>query len=304
MVSSAAGICYICTRQEMKSVESIKAYVELTKPRITLLLLAVTMASFYVASPASVNWLRLAVLTVATALLAGGVFALNAYMERDSDLLMRRTENRPLPSRRLPPRNVLVFGAALTAAAVLLHSLLLGWVTGSLAFLVFVSYDLVYTPLKRRTELHTALGAISGAIPPLLGWAAARGSLDANAWILFAILYLWQFPHFIAIEVMYKDDYARAGIRIIPAIEPRGNAATAAILSAVCLLLFASAAPSLTGLAGKVYLVGGLLMGAGFLAAGILFAASRTRKRARMVLLASVAYLPMVFVLMVLDAAR
>ncbi|MGA2480074.1 MAG: heme o synthase [Spirochaetia bacterium] len=284
--------------------DKLKAYVELTKPRITLLLLAVAMASFYVASPGAVNWPRLAVLTVATALLAGGVFALNAYMERSSDLLMRRTENRPLPSRRLPPRNVLIFGAVLTASAVLLHSLLLGWVTGTLAFLVFVSYDLVYTPLKRRTELHTALGAISGAIPPLLGWAAARGSLDANAWILFAILYLWQFPHFIAIEVMYKDDYARAGIRIIPALEPQGNAAAATIISAVCLLLIAGAVPSLTGLAGKIYLVGGLLVGVGFLAAGVFFAANKTRKRARFVLLASVAYLPLVFVLMVADAAR
>jgi heme o synthase len=288
----------------MNSVQNVWAYVELTKPRITLLLLAVAVASFYVAAPGTVNWPRLGVLTVATALLAAGVFALNAYIERSSDLLMRRNENRPLPSKRLPPRNVLIFGAALTATAVLLHSLLLGWVPGTLAFLVFVSYDLVYTPLKRHTELHTAFGAISGAIPPLLGWAAARGSLDANAWILFAILYLWQFPHFIAIEVMYKDDYARAGIRIIPALEPRGNAAAATILSAVCLLLIAGAAPSLTGLAGKVYLVGGLVAGAGFLATGIFFAASKTRKSARFLLLASVAYLPVVFLLMVLDGAR
>jgi heme o synthase len=304
MVSDRAGICYIGARRRMKKTGNLKAYFEVTKPRITLLLLAVAMAAFYVASPDAVDWLRLAVLTVATALLAGGVFALNAYIERDSDLLMRRTENRPLPSRRLPPRGVLIFGAALTTTAVLMHALLLGWVAGTLAFLVFVSYDLVYTPLKKRTELHTALGAISGAIPPLLGWAAARGSLDANAWILFAILYLWQFPHFVAIEVMYKDDYARAGIRVIPALEPRGNAAAVTIVAAVCLLLFAGAAPSLTGLAGKVYLFGGLLIGAGFLAAGVSFALARTRKRARFVLLASVAYLPLVFVLMVLDAVR
>ena len=288
----------------MNGRENIKAYIELTKPRITLLLLAVAMASFYVASPDSVNWMRLAVLTVATALLAAGVFALNAYIERSTDLLMRRTENRPLPSRRMLPRNALLFGAALTTCAVLMHTLLLGWVAGTLAFMVFVSYDLVYTPLKRRTELHTALGALSGAIPPLLGWAAAQGSLDANAWILFAILYLWQFPHFIAIEVMYKDDYARAGIRIIPALEPRGNAAAATILAAVCLLIIAGAAPSLTGLAGRVYLLGGLLVGAGFLTAGIFFAIDKSRKRARYLLLASVAYLPLVFVLMVADAAR
>jgi protoheme IX farnesyltransferase len=288
----------------MNGRENIKAYIELTKPRITLLLLAVAMASFYVASPDAVNWMRLAVLTVATALLAAGVFALNAYIERGTDLLMRRTENRPLPSRRMLPRNALLFGAALTTCAVLMHALLLGWVAGTLAVMVFVSYDLVYTPLKRRTELHTALGAVSGAIPPLLGWAAARGSLDANAWILFAILYLWQFPHFIAIEVMYKDDYARAGIRIIPALEPRGNAAAATILAAVCLLIIVGAAPSLTGLAGRVYLLGGLLVGAGFLAAGIFFAIDKSRKRARYLLLASVAYLPLVFVLMVADASR
>jgi heme o synthase len=285
-------------------VDIVKSYVELAKPRITILLLAVAVASFYVASPHAVDWTRFVVLAVATALLAAGVFALNAWMERGTDALMRRTENRPLPSQRILPRNAFAFGAALTAAAVLLYSLALGWVAGVLAFLVFVSYDLVYTPLKRRTELHTALGAISGAIPPLLGWAAARGTLEANAWILFAILYLWQFPHFIAIEVMYKDDYARAGIRVIPALGPHGTAAAGTIVMAVGLLLFAGVAPTLVGMAGRVYLYGSLAAGAVFLAAGILFALRRTKKNARRVLLASVTYLPVVFVLMVADAVR
>jgi protoheme IX farnesyltransferase len=288
----------------MNGVDTLKAYLELTKPRITLLLLAVAVASFYIASPDSVDGMRLVILAVGTAFLAAGIFALNAYLERGVDGLMRRTENRPLPSRRLAPRNALAFGIALTSLAVILHTVFLGWVTGALSIFTFVSYDLVYTPLKRRTELHTALGALSGAIPPLLGWSAARGSLNANAWILFAILYLWQFPHFLAIEVMYKDDYARAGIRILPAVEPRGNAAAATIVAAVCLLLFIAAVPSLTGLAGRVYLIGCLLIGAGFLAVGVFFAVRRSRKSARIVLLASVLYLPMVFVLMALDVGR
>ncbi len=207
------------------ALDRLKAYLELTKPRITLLVLAVSIASFYLASPGVVAWPRLLLTVLGTTLLAFGVFALNHYGERDTDGMMRRTDRRPLPGKRLTPREVLSFGASLTAAAVILTGATLGWVAGAVALFTFVSYVLVYTPLKRRTAFHTALGALSGATPPLLGWAGATGTVDLNAWILFGILFFWQFPHFLAIEMMYRDDYAAAGIKVLPVTDASGGAA-------------------------------------------------------------------------------
>ena len=190
----------------------MKNYFQLIKPRITILILLVAMAAFYLADPGSMDWKKFTVMIVATALLASGIFALNAYLERDTDLLMRRTASRPLPGKRLLPRQALAFGVIVTFAALFLLVLRLGWVAGAVGLFTFVSYVLVYTPLKRRTELHTALGALSGATPPLIGWAAARGSLEPGAWILSGILFLWQIPHFLALAWLYREDYAKAGV--------------------------------------------------------------------------------------------
>ena len=278
-------------------------YLQLIKPRITILVLVVAMASFYISDPVSMDWRKLVLMTVATGLLACGIFALNAYLERDVDLLMGRTKGRPLPSRRLPPGQALAFGVIATAAGIALLAMRLGLIAGALGAFTFVIYDLVYTPLKRRTELHTAIGALSGATPPLIGWAAARGTLEPGAWILSGLLFLWQFPHFLAIESMYRDDYERAGIRVLPVSEPTGAAAAWVMLAALGMLVALSIAPFLTGHASRVALAGSLLVGAGFLAAGVFHLLRRSRTSARLVLRASVAYLPLVFAFLVFAPA-
>jgi heme o synthase len=287
-----------------RGADRLKSYLELIKPRITILILLVAMASFYLANPGSMDWRRFALMTVATGLLACGIFALNAYLERDTDLLMGRTARRPLPGKRLLPRQALAFGVIVTAFALLLLSARLGWIAGLVGLFTFISYVLVYTPLKRRTELHTAIGALSGATPPLIGWAAARGSLEPGAWILSGILFLWQFPHFLAIESMYRDDYERAGIRVLPVSEPTGAAAASVMVATLCLLLLLSAAPFLAGLSSRGALLGCLVVGAGFLAAGVFHLLKKTPKSARVVLRASLFYLPAVFALLVFVGPR
>ncbi len=283
---------------------AMKSYLQLIKPRITVLILLVAMASFFLASPGAVDWKKFALMTIATGLLACGIFALNAYLERDTDLLMRRTARRPLPGKRLLPRQALAFGVIVTAGALLLLSARLGWIAGLVGLFTFVSYVLVYTPLKRHTELHTAIGALSGATPPLIGWAAARGSLEPGAWILSGILFLWQFPHFLAIESMYRDDYERAGIRVLPVSEPTGGAAAAVMVVALCLLLLLSAAPFAVGISSRGALFGSFAVGTGFLAAGVFHLLKKTPKSARVVLRASVLYLPVVFALLVFAGPR
>ena len=274
-------------------------YLQLIKPRITSLVLIVAVASFYLAAPGSVDWLRLAMMTLGTGVLAAGIFALNQYMERDVDLVMGRTKNRPIPSHRLKPGEVLSFGVIATAAGIALLGMRSGLVAGVLGAATFIVYDLLYTPLKRRTVLHTAVGALSGATPPLIGWAAARGTLDIGAWILFGLLFLWQFPHFLAIETMYRDDYARAGIRVLPVSEPTGAAAAWVMVAALGLLPVLSGALFLARLSGWIALAGSLAAGAAFLAAGVAHLLSRSRASARLVLRASIIYLPAVFALLV-----
>jgi protoheme IX farnesyltransferase len=283
----------------------MKSYFQLIKPRITILILIVAMASFYLADRVgSPDWNKFVLMTVATGLLASGIFALNAYLERDTDLLMKRTASRPLPAKRLLPGQALAFGIIVTAVALILLSARLGWIAGLVGLFTFVSYVLVYTPLKRHTELHTAVGALSGATPPLIGWAAARGSLEPGAWILSGILFLWQFPHFLSIESMYRDDYARAGIRVLPVSEPTGAAAAAVMIAAMCLLLPLTAAPFFAGLSSRGALVGCLVGGAAFLAAGVFHSLRKTPQSARIVLRTSVLYLPLVFALLVFAGPR
>jgi protoheme IX farnesyltransferase len=216
---------------------------------------------------------------------------------------MGRTKNRPIPSRRLPAGQVLAFGAIATSAGIALLATRLGLVAGALGAFTFVVYDLVYTPLKRRTVLHTVVGALSGATPPLIGWAAARGTLDPGAWILAGLLFLWQFPHFLAIESMYRDDYARAGIRVLPVYEPTGAAAAWVMVAALGLLVALSAVPFLAGFSGKAALAGSLLVGGVFLGSGVFHLVRRSRMSARMVLRASVLYLPVVFAFLVFSPA-
>jgi protoheme IX farnesyltransferase len=234
-------------------------------------------------------------------LLCAGISTLNQYIERDLDGRMLRTRTRPLPSGRLAPRDALIFGLVLSALAIGFVWYLVNGLSALLGVLTFVSYLFLYTPLKTRTTMSTVLGAFPGAMPPLIGWVAATGGLSVEGWILFAILFLWQFPHFLAIAWMYRDDYARAGIKMLPVVEPQGKVTSQQIVSYTLMLLPMSLLPTFVSLAGWVYFAGALALGLGFLFFSAHTALSISTWRARRLLLASVLYLPALFALMVVN---
>ena len=276
-------------------------YLALTKPRITLLVVVTALAGYWMgARPGAGAW-GWAHLAAGVALLSGGISTLNQYLERRLDACMRRTRGRPLPAGKLDPGRALLFGVGLSAVAEVYLYLVLNPLTALCGAVAFASYLFVYTPLKTRTSLSTAVGAVPGALPPLMGWAAARGELSLEAWALFAILFLWQFPHFLAIAWLYREDYARAGIRMLPVVEPEGQVTGRQIVSYTLLLVPVSLVPALVGLAGPVYLGGALLLGLGFLLVSVRSALSLSRHPARLLLQASVVYLPLLFALMTLN---
>jgi len=281
--------------------ERVGAYVELTKPRITTLIVLTSAAGFALASPASVDYLSLLRAMLGIALLSSGIATINQYMERDLDALMRRTANRPLPTGKLLPWEALAFGASLTVLAEIYLAVLVNPLTALLGLTVIAGYLFGYTPLKTRTSLSTMVGAFPGAVPPLIGWAAARGTIGLEAWVLFAILFLWQFPHFLAIAWMYREDYSRAGILMLPVVEPDGKVTAQQIVVYTVLLLPVSLLPTVLGISGKVYLYGAIVLGLLFLFSSLRAAFSKSRQEARRLLLASVIYLPLLFILMVLD---
>jgi protoheme IX farnesyltransferase len=277
------------------------AYVELTKPRITSLIVLTSAAGFVLGSVGGVNYVQLAHAMIGIALLSSGIGTLNQFMERDLDGLMRRTADRPLPSRRLFPFEALWFGVTLTALAEGYLALFVNVLTALLGLTVIAGYLFVYTPLKTRTTLSTALGAFPGAMPPLMGWTAARGQLDVAAWVLFAILFLWQFPHFLAIAWMYREDYGRAGIRMLPVVEPDGRVTGQQIIVYALMLVPVSLLPTILGISGRTYLFAALVLSLLFLASSIRAALSKSNQHARQLLLASVLYLPLLFGVMVLN---
>jgi protoheme IX farnesyltransferase len=238
---------------------------------------------------------------IGIALLSSGIATINQYMERDLDALMRRTANRPLPSGKLLPWEALAFGVGLTGLAEVYLAVLVNPLTGLLGLAVIAGYLFAYTPLKTRTSLSTMVGAFPGAVPPLIGWAAARGTVGLEAWVLFAILFLWQFPHFLAIAWMYREDYSRAGILMLPVVEPDGRVTAQQIVVYTLLLLPVSLLPTALGISGKVYFYGAIVLGLLFLCSSLRAAFSKSRQEARRLLLASVIYLPLLFILMVLD---
>ena len=277
------------------------AYLELTKPRITSLIVLTSAAGFVLGSHSTVDYVKLAHAMVGIALLSSGIGTLNQFMERDLDGLMRRTADRPLPSRRLFPFEALWFGVTLTAMAEVYLGLFVNVLTALLGLTVIAGYLFVYTPLKTRTSLSTAVGAFPGAMPPLMGWTAARGEIDVAAWVLFAILFLWQFPHFLAIAWMYREDYGRAGIRMLPVVEPDGRLTGQQIIAYALMLVPVSLLPAILGISGKVYLGVAIVLSLLFLASSVRAALSKSNQHARQLLLASVLYLPILFGVMVLN---
>ena len=287
--------------ERLSARERLAAYAELTKPRITFLIVLTAAAGFALASPVRVDYAALCSAMVGIALLSSGIATLNQYMERDLDALMRRTADRPLPSGKLSSWEALLFGAGLTVVAEIYLAVLVNPLSAVLGLTVIAGYLFAYTPLKTRTTLSTMVGAFPGAVPPLIGWAAARGSISIEAWVLFAILFLWQFPHFLAIAWMYREDYARAKILMLPVVEPDGRVTAQQIVVYTLLLLPVSLLPTVLGISGKVYLYGAIVLGLLFLYSSVRAALFKSRQEARRLLLASVIYLPLLFILMVIN---
>ena len=279
--------------------ERLTAYVALTKPRITVLLVLSMWAGFVVGTPGRVNYALFLHTTLATILLASGVATLNQFIERDLDALMKRTATRPLPSGKLALWEALGFGSFLTLASLAYLYWAVNPLSAWVGLAVIIGYVLLYTPLKTRTPLSTTIGAFPGALPPVLGWAAASGEIGVGAWVMFAVLFFWQFPHFLAIAWMYKEDYQQAGILMLPVVESDGRVTARNIVSYTALLLPVSLLPTYLHIAGWLYFGGALLLGLWFLRASIKSARSKTKPDARKLLLASVLYLPLVLGLLV-----
>jgi protoheme IX farnesyltransferase len=283
----------------------MRHYIALTKPRITWLILMSTAVGYFFGMKhqwrGAADWLLMLHTLIGTGLIASGTAALNQWYERDADSLMRRTAGRPIPSGKLSAGRALWFGIVLVVAGFCELVWGVNALAGTLGALTMGSYLFLYTPLKQRSHLSTVIGALPGAVPPLIGYAASYGALTPEAWTLFAILFVWQFPHFLAIAWMYRDDYARAGIRMLPVVEPDGMSTSRQIVLYASTLIPVSLFPVLLGMSGKIYLVGSLLLGGWFLYTGVRVALDRTNVRARQVLLASVIYLPLIYGLMVFD---
>ena len=276
-------------------------FVLLTKPRVVLMVLVTTLVGFYVGSVGVSDPLRLLHALVGTGLAAAGSLALNQFLERDVDGRMERTRRRPLPDKRLRPTEALYFGCALTVAGPAYLGLTTNWLSAVVVAVTAASYLLAYTPLKRRSSLCTILGAIPGALPPVAGWVAARGEFGVGVWVLFGILFLWQLPHTLAIAWVYRRDYARADLRMLPVVDPEGASTGRQVIINCLALLAVGLLPTLVGMTGPVYFLGALLLGAAMLACGLGLAATRSVGNARRLVYASIVYLPALFVLMAVD---
>jgi protoheme IX farnesyltransferase len=277
---------------------AVADWLELTKPRITAMVVFTALVGFATAAPGPLWTGVLAATLAGTALVAAGASVLNQVMERDTDALMLRTRTRPIPSGSILPREARVFGGLLTVAGL---GLLLAWcgpLAAAVALLTWTSYLFLYTPLKRRTPLATLVGAVPGALPPVIGWAAASASLNPGAFLLFAILFLWQIPHFLAIGWIYRDDYARAGVLTLPVLDREGTfTARQAVVHSLA-LLFVSLAPYASGLAGPAYLAGAFLLGVALTLFALRLRRGRDLVSARRLFLASLLYLPVLLSLL------
>jgi protoheme IX farnesyltransferase len=274
-------------------------YVTLAKPRLNLLVVASTLAGYAMGDGDMSNVLVVVALVAGTALVAGGASAFNQVIERRTDALMRRTRSRPMADGRLQPPEALVYAGALALAGLAILALAVNVLSSLVALATLVSYAAIYTPLKLRTSFATVIGAIPGALPPVIGWAAATNGLSQGAWILFGILFLWQLPHFLAIAWMYREDYARAGFPMLPVIEPDGRSTGRQSALYAAALLPLSLAPTLVGITTTTYFVGALILTLGFLGLTLRFAQTRSVADARRVFFFSILYLPVLWILMI-----
>jgi protoheme IX farnesyltransferase len=279
-------------------------FVTLAKPRLNLLVVASALAGYVMAGGDTSDVLRVVGMLVGTGLVAGGASAVNQILERGPDGLMRRTRLRPMPDGRLAARDAWLFACALTLSGLATLAISANVLSASVALVTLVTYAAIYTPLKRLSSFATVIGAIPGALPPVIGWAAARNELSQGAWVLFGILFLWQLPHFLAIAWMYREDYARAGFPMLPVIEPDGRSTARQSVLYAAALVPLSLAPTLLGMTGAVYFGGALFIAIVFLGLAVRFAATRSVADARRLFFGSIIYLPVLWVLMIADKVR
>jgi len=279
--------------------EVLRDYVALTKPRLNFLVVATSAAGYYLGGPPAADVPLMAQAVAGTALVAGGAAVLNQLYERDTDALMRRTRLRPLPDGRISAAEAGIFGVALSLAGLTLLAARANWLAAALALATLVVYLVVYTPMKRRTPISTLVGAIPGALPALIGWTASHGAIDRGGATLFAIVFLWQMPHFMAIAWLYRDDYGKAGFPMLPVIDPEGHrAGRQAVIYAVTLLPV-SLLPALVGVAGTVYFASALVLGVALLVLSVRFARTRSEASARALFFGSITYLPLLWIVMI-----
>ena len=293
MKTAGAAIAIAHTRSRVAD------YVALAKPRLNLLVVATSLAGFVMAHGDLTNLVLVLSTVIGTALVASGASAVNQVYERRTDALMQRTRMRPMADGRLAPSEALRYAFVLCAAGLILLALGANILSAVVAFATLVSYAVIYTPLKLRTSFATVIGAVPGALPAVIGWTAGANNLSSGAWILFAIVFLWQLPHFLAIAWMCRDDYARAGFPMLPVIEPDGRSTGRQSVAYAAALLPVSLAPTIAGMAGPAYFIGALLLTLGFLALTIRFARSRSNADARAVFFGSITYLPILWILMI-----
>ncbi|MDQ3486422.1 MAG: heme o synthase [Acidobacteriota bacterium] len=274
-------------------------YVTLAKPRLNLLVVGSTLAGFAMGRGAMADVVLVLGMVGGTALVAGGASAFNQVIERRTDALMRRTRLRPLADNRMSARDALIYAAVLSGLGLVILAALVNLLSSAVALATLVSYAAIYTPLKLRSSFATVIGAIPGALPPVIGWAAATNTLSREAWILFGILFLWQLPHFLAIAWMYKDDYARAGFLMLPVIEPDGRSTVRQSVFYAAALLPLSLAPTLIGMTTTWYFVAALVLTLGFVGLTLRFAQTRAVADARRVFFGSILYLPVLWILMI-----
>jgi protoheme IX farnesyltransferase len=274
-------------------------FVALAKPRLNMLVVASSLAGYVMGGGDMSNAITVVLTVLGTALVAGGASAFNQVMERNQDSLMRRTRLRPLPDGRLQPAESLVFATALSVTGLLVLGAGVNALSAGVALVTVLIYVIIYTPLKRRSSVSTVVGAIPGALPPVIGWAAARGALSQGGWVLFWIVFLWQLPHFLAIAWMYREDYARAGFPMLPVIEPDGRSTGRQAVFYCAALLPVSLLPTLLGMANTAYFAAALVLGLLFLALTLKFARTRATSDARRLFLGSIIYLPVLWILMI-----
>jgi protoheme IX farnesyltransferase len=280
---------------------AVADYVELMKPRITSMVVLTTLVGFVMGARGHVTASVLAATLVGTGLVAAGSSALNMLLERRTDALMLRTRNRPLPAGRLRPLDALAWGLVLTSAGMAVLAWRAGTLAAAVALVTWATYLFLYTPLKTRTSLATIVGALPGALPPVIGWAASAGQLQPGAFVLFAILFLWQIPHFLAIAWIYREDYARGGLPMLPVLDPEGRMTGRQAVANTLALALISLTPAVAGMTGRVYLLGATLLGAGFAGVAVHAAVARTNAAARRLFLASLVYLTVLCVLLLID---